>query len=80
MPILIAILVGAAIAIVLVRSGLVTARILVATMYSVLGAIIGFMVLRYIIGPLGPVGAGIGAVAGAVVLLFLAQRFSSRGD
>ena len=74
MPILIAVLLGAALVIVLVRSGLITTPLLLHAAYGVLGGILGIMILRFLIGPLGLAGAIIGALIGGVVILTFVRQ------
>ncbi len=75
MPVLlIVVLVGVGIALLLVRSGYVTSELLISGVYGVLGAVLGLMILRYLVGPLGIYGGIVGAGIGAVVLLFLMRR------
>ena len=66
MPIFVAVLVGAALAILLVRSGIVTVSLLMSLAYGALGGLLGIMLLRFVAGPLGPAGAVIAASDGGV--------------
>lgn len=80
MPLLIAVLVGGALGLVLVQSGRITSPRLIAGFYAVLGGILGIFILRFVMGGLGPVGAIIGATAGAAILLYAAQSLSGPKD
>ena len=80
MPRLIAVLVGSVIAIVLVRTGIVTSSLLLSLAYAALGGILGIMILRFLVGPMGLTGGIIGAVLGAAVILVLLRRAKGAGD
>ena len=77
---LIAIVVGGALGLYLVQSGRITSPRLVSGFYAVLGGILGIMILRFLLGGLGPIGAIIGATVGAMILLFAAQQISGPKD
>lgn len=79
MPLFLAILAGTAIAAILVWSGLVTSSRMITAVYGVLGGLLGVIILRFIVGPLGIVGAVIAAAIGAVVLLWVAKK-AARSD
>ena len=76
---LIVVLIGAGIALILVQTGVVTSTRLISAIYAILGGVLGIMILRFIVGPLGPISGIIGAVLGAVILLYFA-RPKSKGD
>ena len=77
MPYLIAIIVAALIAMLLVRLNVVTSSRLMSFGYAVLGGALTVTVLRFFVGPLGPIGVAIGAVIGGAILLFLARSDKS---
>ena len=78
-PYLIMAIIGGALGLYLVRSGRVSTRGLSGGTYAFLGGLLGIFVLRAVLGVLGPVGALIGAVAGAVLVLWAAKAMDS-GD
>jgi hypothetical protein len=73
MPYLIMAIIGGAVGLYLVHTGRVTTRGLMGAAYAFLGGLLGIFLLRAALGALGPVGALIGAVTGAVVLLWAAK-------
>ena len=76
MPYLLVVIAGALIAIVLVRMGVVNSKNLASAGYGVLGGVLGIMVLRFLIGPLGIIGGVIGAIVGAALVLYGARALS----
>ena len=74
MPYLIMAILGGALGLYLVQSGRVTSRRLIGIGYAVIGGLLGIFILRAVVGVLGPVGALIGAVAGAVIVLWIAKQ------
>ncbi len=79
MPYLIMAIIGGALGLYLVRSGRVSTRGLSGGTYAFLGGLLGILILRAVLGVLGPVGALIGAVAGAVLVLWAARALDG-GD
>ncbi len=79
MPYLIMAIIGGALGLYLVRSGRVSTRGMAGGTYAFLGGLLGILVLRAVLGVLGPVGALIGAVAGAVLVLWAAKALDG-GD
>ena len=79
MPYLIMAIIGGALGLYLVRSGRVSTRGLSGGTYAFLGGLLGIFVLRAVLGVLGPVGALIAAVAGAVLVLWAAKALDG-GD
>ena len=78
MTYLIMAIIGGALGLYLVHSGRVTTRGLMGAAYAFLGGLLGIFLLRAVLGALGPIGALIGAVTGAVLLLWAARSLDRR--
>lgn len=79
MPILVLAVVGGLFGLWLFRSGRITGELIMATFYAVAGAALGILLLR-LVAETGPLGAVIAAIAGAVVLLYIARRAGRKND
>ncbi len=75
MPIVALIIIGAAAGFIATRAMKVETGLLPTIAIGVLGAVIGSVVLRFLIGLAGAAAGFVGAVLGAVLLIWLWQTF-----
>ena len=80
MPILMLAVVGGVLGLLIFQWGRITGEKLLAVFYAVSGALLGVILLTRLAASTGPVGAVLSAVAGAVVVLYLARISGKRDD